>query len=74
METVAAFIFLDSKITVVCDYSLEIKRHSVEDDYDKPRKHITKQIHNFSDKGSYSQSLFSVVMYECESWAMMKDV
>ena len=27
METVTAFIFLDSKITVVCDYSLEIKRH-----------------------------------------------
>ena len=30
VETVADFIFLGSKITADCDYSHEIKRHSLE--------------------------------------------
>ena len=44
MEIVTGFIFLGSKITVDDDYSLEIKRHSLEEKlYDKPRQHIKKQ-------------------------------
>ena len=31
----------------------------MEEDHDKPRKHIIKQRHNFSDKGSYRQSYVS---------------
>ena len=39
--------------------------------YDKPRQHIKKQKHHFSDKGPSSQSYgFPVVMYECESWTI----
>ena len=46
METVTNFIFLGSKITVDDDYSLEIKRRSLEEKlYDKPRQHIKKQRH-----------------------------
>ena len=39
--------------------------------YDKPRQHIKKQTHYFSDKGPSSQSyVFPVVMYGCESWTI----
>ena len=41
--------------------------------YDKPRQHIKKQRHYFTDKGPSSQSYdFSVVMYVCESWTIKK--
>ena len=44
MEIVTGFIFLGSKITVDGDYSLEMKRRSLEEKlYDKPRHHIKKQ-------------------------------
>ena len=40
---------------------------------DKPRQHIKKQRHHFADKSIYSQIYgLLVVMYECESWAMLK--
>ena len=37
METVRDFIFLGSKITADGDCSHEIKRHSLEGNYDQPR-------------------------------------
>ena len=44
--------------------------------YDKPRQHIEKQRHHFTDKGLYSQSyvlfFFPVVMYGCESSTIKK--
>ena len=47
IETVADFIFLDSKITTDSDCSHEIKRCLLlgekKKNYDKPRQHIKKQ-------------------------------
>ena len=46
VETEANSIFLDSKITVNCDYSHEIIRHLLlggSKTYDKPRQRIKKQ-------------------------------
>ena len=75
VETVADFIFLVSKITVVCDCSLEIKRllllgrkamTNVDDllnirDITLPTKvHLVKAM------------VFPVVMYGCESWTVKK--
>ena len=52
METVTDFIFLDFKITVDGDYSLEIKTPaSWKESYDKSRQHTKKQRHYFVDKG-----------------------
>ena len=52
METVTDFIFLDFKITVDGDYSLEIKTLVPwKESYDKPRQHTKKQRHHFVDKG-----------------------
>ena len=43
------------------------------ENYDKPREHIKKQRHHFTDKGLYGQSSsFPVVMYRCESWTIKK--
>ena len=57
METVTEFIFLGSKITVAGNFSHEIKTlDSCKKSYDKPREHIKKQRHHFSNKGPYSQS------------------
>ena len=40
---------------------------------DQPRQHIKKQKHYFASKGLSSQNYgFSVVMYGCESWTIMK--
>ena len=40
---------------------------------DQPRQHIKKQKHYFASKGLSSQNCgFSVVMYGCESWTIMK--
>ena len=41
--------------------------------YDQPRQHTKKQRYYFADKGPSSQIYgFSVVIYECESWAIKK--
>ena len=56
VEAMPDFIFLGSKITVDSDCSHEIKTHAPwKESYDKPRQHIEKQRHHFSDKGPYSQ-------------------
>ena len=75
METVRDFIFLGSKITADSDCSHEIKRRLLLGR--KPRQHITKQRHNFADKGLSSQrycfSSSRVWMWELghkESWAL----
>ena len=39
--------------------------------YDKPRQHIKKQRHYFTDKGPYSQS-YGFSTYGCESWTIKK--
>ena len=51
-ETVADFIFLDSKITADGDCSHEIKRCLTpwKESYDQPRQHIKKQRHYFAKK------------------------
>ena len=77
MEIVTDFILLSSKITVNGDCSPEIKRCLV-----LGRKAMTnihrvlksRDIHHFTDKGSYTQSygFFPVVMYGCESWTTKK--
>ena len=58
LETVTDFISLGSKITADGDYSHEIKRCLLlgRKSYDKPRQHIKKQRHYFSNKGLFSQS------------------
>ena len=56
VETVADFIFLDSKITADGDYSHEIKTLTPwKESYDQPRQHIQKQRHYFANKGPFSQ-------------------
>ena len=75
METVRDFIFLGSKITADGDCSHEIKRHFLHErkamanldsilksrDITLPTKvHIVKAV------------VFSVIMYECESWTIKK--
>ena len=75
METVADFIFFDSKITAGDDFSHEIKR---------PLLHGRKAMTNI-DSVLKSRDItlptkvclpkamvFSVVMYECESWTIKK--
>ena len=56
-ETVADFIFLDSKITADGDCSHEIKRRLFlwKKSYDQHRQHIKKQRHYFVNKGPSSQ-------------------
>ena len=56
METVTDFIFLVSKITADGDCNHEIKRCSLEENYDKPWWHNKKQRHHFADKGLSSQN------------------
>ena len=57
METVADFILGGSKITAGGDCSHKIETLSPwKKSYDKPRQHIKKQRHYFSDKGLFSQS------------------
>ena len=57
VETVADFIFWDSKITVDSDCSHEIKRKLTpwKESYDQPIQHIEKQRHYFVNKGPSSQ-------------------
>ena len=58
METVADLIFGGSQITADGDCSHEIKRRLFlgKKSCDKPRQHIKKQRHYFTNKGLYSQS------------------
>ena len=63
IETVADFIFLDSKITMDSDCSHEIKRHLLLGrkgmtnlDLFNMLRHIKKQRHYFAKKGPPSQS------------------
>ena len=59
MDTVAYFIFLDSKVTMDWDYSREIKTLAPwKETYDKPPQHIEKQRHYFAYKGLHSQSYY----------------
>ena len=57
IETVRDFIFGDSKITADGDSSHEIKKTLTrwKKSYDKPRQHIKKQRHYFTNKGPSSQ-------------------
>ena len=57
VEAVTACLFLGSKITVDGDCSLEIKRHLLpwKESYEKPKQHIKKQRHLFTNKSPSSQ-------------------
>ena len=69
LETVAYFIFLDSKITADGDCS-EIKRRFApwKKSYDQPRQHIKKQGHYLpTNLHLVKATVFLVVMYGCES-------
>ena len=75
METVKDFIFLGSKITADSGYSHEIKRHLLFGrkamanlDSILKSKDITLPTKICLVKGM----VFPVVMYGCESWAVMK--
>ena len=74
VETVSDCILLGSKITADDDYSHEIKTLAPwKKSYDKPRQHIEKLRHRFTDKGPYSQSYgFRIVIYGSESWTIKK--
>ena len=75
MEIVTDFIFLGSKIAADGDYSHEIKRHLF-----LGRKAMTNldSIFKSRDIALPTKShlvktmVFSVVMYECESWTVKK--
>ena len=74
-ETVADFISLGSKITAGGDCSHEIKRHLL-----LGRKVMTNLDSIFKSRGITLSTkvrlvkamVFSVVMYECESWTVKK--
>ena len=74
MEAVANFLFLGPKVSVVGDYSHEIKRclllrRKVMTDLDS----VLKSRDIIANKGPYSQSIdFPVVMYRYECWTMKK--
>ena len=75
METVKDFIFLESKITADDDFSHEIKRHLL-----LGRKAMTKRDSILKNRNFtlptnvhlVKAMVFPVVMYGCESWAIMK--
>ena len=75
METVADFIFLDSKITATGDCSHEIKRHSF-----LGRKAMTnldsvlksRDITLLTNVHLVKAMVFPVVMYGCDSWTIKK--
>ena len=75
METVTEFIFLGSRITADGDCSHEIKRHLL-----LGRKVMTNLDSIFKSRGITLSTkvrlvkamVFSVVMYECESWTVKK--
>ena len=55
VETVADFFFLGSKITADGECSHEIKRRLLLESKNRPRQHIKKQRHYFTNKGPSSQ-------------------
>ena len=75
MQTVADFIFLDSKITADGDCSQEIKRHLL-----LGRKAMTNLDSILKSRGIalptkvciIKAMLFPVIMYACESWTIKK--
>ena len=75
METVADFIFGDSKITADGDYSHEIKRHLL-----LGRKVMTNLDSIFKRRDItvptkvrlVKAMVFPIVMYGCESWTVKK--
>ena len=75
VETVADFIFLGSKITVDGDWSYEIKTHLL-----LGRKAMTnldsilknRDIALLTKIYLVKATVFSVVMYKCESWTIKK--
>ena len=74
-ETVADFIFLDSKITADGDYSHEIKRHlllgrKVMTNLDSILK--SRDITLPTNVRPVKAMVFPVVMYGCESWTVKK--
>ena len=75
METVTDFIFLDSKITADGDCSHEIKRHlllgrQAITNLDSVLK--TRDVTLPTKFCIVEAMVFPVVMYGCESWAIMK--
>ena len=75
VETVAAFIFLGSKITADGDCSHEIKRHlllgrKVMTNLDSILK--SRDITLPTNVRLVKAMVFPVVMYGCESWAIKK--
>ena len=57
VEAMKGFLFLGSKITANGDCSHEIKTVAPwKESYDKPKQHIKKQRHHYTDKGPSSQS------------------
>ena len=75
MKAVTDFIFLDSKITVDSDCSLEIKRRLL-----LGRKAVTnldsvlksRDITRLTKIHKVKAIVFPVVMYGCESWTIKK--
>ena len=75
METVADFIFLDSRITADGDFSHEIKRHLL-----LGRKFMRNLDSIFKSRDITLPTkvrivkvmVFPVVMYGCESWTVKK--
>ena len=75
METVTAFIFLSSKITVDGDFSHKIKRHlllgrKVMTNLDSILK--SRDITLPTKVRLVKAMVFPVVMYRCESWTIKK--
>ena len=75
METVTAFIFLSSKITVDGDFSHKIKRHlllgrKVMTNLDSILK--SRDITLPTKVCLVKAMVFPVVMYGCESWTVKK--
>ena len=75
METVADFIFLDSKITADCDCSHEIKRclllgRKVMTNLDSILK--SRDITLPTKVRLVKATVFPAVMYRCESWTIKK--
>ena len=72
VETVVDFIFLGSKITADGDCSHEIKTLAPwKESYDQPRQHIKSRDIALPTKVHLVKAMvFSVVMYECESWTI----
>ena len=75
VETVADFIFLDSKITTDCDCSHEIKRclllgRKAMTNLDSVLK--SRDIVLVTKVHIVTAMVFPVVMYGCESWTIKK--